>query len=1092
MRSGIIKNLYLFFTYLPKADIIVFITGLLGIVVGSVGMMLAQESSLISFFDNVHWTFGTTAAALLAFLGFRRRRKSTSGQTALWFWIGFLGYGIGQIVWDIQVYFAYSHFPAPSDFFYLWLGPSMTIALFYEVYSQKKQINLIAFLLDLLALCVATLTLVLVLYLPHKGGIDPLSMGVLVAYPLFLLIPMLMIMLMIPSMRLHVNIPLGLFILGLSGSAWSWMHWNFIVLQGMDTDGAWFNTMFSITILITGLMVSNWQLVFLKSERFDRLSEAFLRFLPITTVLLSGLAVLFVRIQPSSDILLEQQLVYFGAVVVVVLAFMRQSQLLRERDLLLKMQTEALKSTDLIKTILQTAPLRIFWKDHNLNYLGCNDIFARDAGFEHAEQLIGKSDFEMGWSEQAELYRLDDSRVIETGVATLGYEEPQTTPKGDQIWLRTSKVPLVDTATGTTIGVLGIYDDITQQHQIKERLKHALEGSSDGLWDWNMQNNQVYYSPRWLEMLGYRYGDLPETLSTWEQLVHPEDKEPTLAKIRAYLNGQLETLEMELRMHHKAGHWVTILARARLAMDDQGKLLQPQRLVGTHVDISIRKKMEQELRHRAYYDILTSLPNRLLLSDRLQQALANSKRHGTMIAIVYLDLDGFKEVNDRHGHNIGDQLLLTISKRLKQALREGDTLSRLGGDEFVAILQDINDTAEVQPVLDRLLLAASALITIEEINLRVSASIGVTFYPQREQIDADQLVRQADQAMYQAKQSGKNRFHIFDAEYDRAIRSRLESIERIRKALQNREFVLYYQPKVNMRSGAVIGVEALIRWQHPDKGLLSPAAFLPELQQHHLMVDIGDWVIEQAMGQIEQWHAQGIDLPISVNVDSMQLQQESFVDTVRTLLQRYSGVRRGDLEFEILETSALEDVSLIAGIITECRDLGINFALDDFGTGYSSLTYLKRLPVRTLKIDQSFVFDLLDDPEDLAIIEGIHELADTFSREIIAEGVEYIIHGSALLMMGCEVAQGYAIARPMRSSDVATWARQWRAPDEWTRQYPYAKENLPLLYAIVEHNAWVKRIIDFLTHRSDKVPLVERSQCKFGAKNAPIRPPVTF
>lgn len=1069
------NHFFTLFANLPKINKLIFWIGALGIIIGTIGIRFSDTVEMILFFDDLHWTFGTVSAATLAFLGYFKNRT----KTALWFLIGFGGYAMGQIAWDIQNYLSYSAFPSPSDFFYLWLGPSLAIALYYQIDEYKHAINQNAYWLDVLAFSIASLTLILVSYLPRKGELDSLSLSILVSYPVTLLVPVLMILLLIPSMRLKVDSKLLVFLLGLAFTASSWMHWNSMALDGVTVNGTWFNTSFSIAILLAGLVVSDWRLTLSKDATFERISEGLLRFLPIVTVIFSSVAVIVVGLIPELEGLIDT-LVYVGAVIVIILAIIRQSRLLKERDDLVKFQSDALASAALLKTIIQIIPMRIFWKDRDLNYLGCNDLFARDAGLEHAEQLIGKSDFEMGWKDQAELYRSDDQRVIQTGEKTLGYEEPQTTPDGNQIWLRTSKVPLFNPVTHETIGVLGMYEDITAWHTDRERLRYALHGASDGLWDWNMKTDEVYYSPRWLEMLGYRFGDFPQTLDTWAELVDPSFKEAALQQITDYIEGRLDRFEVEFRMKHKDGHWVDILSRAQFATNEAGERLEPLRLVGTHVDITERKHQQLQLEHIAHFDPLTNLPNRILLSDRLEQSLAQSKRRNTTIGIVYMDLDGFKEVNDQFGHNVGDQLLITLAKRLKQALREGDTLSRLGGDEFVAVMNDLNDSSEIYPALERLLLAASAPVNLDDNTHRVSASIGVTFYPQTEDIDADQLLRQSDQAMYQAKQSGKNRYHIFNPDLEQTIRSKHETIERIRKALENEDFILYYQPKINMRNGKILGAEALIRWQHPEKGILGPGSFLSEIEHHPLMVDLGNWVLESAMKQIEQWHTEGIDLCISVNIDSIQLQQIDFVNHIESLLKRYPGVRPGDLEFEILETSALEDVSIVSEIIKECKKLGIDFSLDDFGTGYSSLTYLKRLPVKTLKIDQSFIFDLLDDPEELAIIEGIQELADTFGREVIAEGVETILHGSILMMMGCDEAQGYAIAKPMEPSVFVQWIETWDTPAEWKKQIPYSEENLPLIYAMIEHRAWISKITDYLTHQSDIVQVTNITQCNFG------------
>jgi EAL domain-containing protein (putative c-di-GMP-specific phosphodiesterase class I) len=298
--------------------------------------------------------------------------------------------------------------------------------------------------------------------------------------------------------------------------------------------------------------------------------------------------------------------------------------------------------------------------------------------------------------------------------------------------------------------------------------------------------------------------------------------------------------------------------------------------------------------------------------------------------------------------------------------------------------------------------------------------------------------------MYQAKQAGKNRFHVFDAEQDRAVRGRHENIGRIRRALHKREFVVHYQPKVHLRSGTMIGVEALIRWQHPERGVLAPGLFLPEIEDNPLGVELGEWVIDTALAQVEAWQAQNLDLPVSVNIAAHHLQQADFVARLEALLAAHPAVRPDRLELEVLESSALEDIGNVSAVIDACADLGVSFALDDFGTGYSSLTYLKRLPARVLKIDQSFVRDMLTDPDDLAIIDGVLGLASSFGREVIAEGVETVAHGEALLQLGCELAQGYGIARPMPAEQLAAWRNQWRPDPRWAQMPLRKRAPLPV------------------------------------------------
>ena len=490
----------------------------------------------------------------------------------------------------------------------------------------------------------------------------------------------------------------------------------------------------------------------------------------------------------------------------------------------------------------------------------------------------------------------------------------------------------------------------------------------------------------------------------------------------------------------KHGHWVGEVWNRRKNGEDFAEMLtvsvvrDPAGAVLNYValftDITPLKKHQDELEHIAHYDALTGMPNRVLLADRLQQAMLQSQRRSSALAVAYLDLDGFKPVNDQHGHEVGDQLLVTLSQRMKASLRESDTLARIGGDEFVALLVDIGERRDCELLLSRLLQAAATPVRVDGALLQLSASIGVTLYPQ-DNADADQLVRHADQAMYLAKQAGKNRFHLFDVAQDAAIQSQRESLEHIRVALDRQEFVLYYQPKVNMRTGAIIGAEALIRWQHPERGLLAPAAFLPVIEGQPISIEIGEWVIQTALAQMALWRGAGLDIGVSVNIGALQLQQPGFVARLGTLLAAHPTVPAQSLELEILETSALEDMAQISEVMHACQAIGVRFALDDFGTGYSSLTYLKRLPAELLKIDQSFVRDMLTDVDDLAIVKGVIGLASAFRRSVIAEGVETVAHGQTLLALGCDLAQGYGIARPMPAADLPGWARQWRPDVGW-------------------------------------------------------------
>jgi len=579
-------------------------------------------------------------------------------------------------------------------------------------------------------------------------------------------------------------------------------------------------------------------------------------------------------------------------------------------------------------------------------------------------------------------------------------------------------------------GFVASYMDITERKRAEMKLylaasvfSHALEGimitTADGvIIDINESFSRITgYSRE--EVIGHN----PRMLKSGHQTPEFYAQMWNDLKEKGHWYG-------EIWNRRKSGETYAEMKNISAVRDAKGKV---QHYVALFSDISPLKAHQKQLEHIAHYDPLTNLPNRILLADRLHQGLVQAQRRGQLLALVYLDLDGFKAINDRHGHQAGDHLLISVADAMKQALREGDTLARLGGDEFVAVLGDLADIASSVPILTRLLAAAAEPTRVGEFLLQVSASLGVTFYPQAQEIDAEQLLRQADQAMYQAKLAGKNRYHVFDIEYDSSVRGHHESVDRIRKALQQNEFVLHYQPKVNMRTGVVVGVEALIRWQHPEQGLLPPLSFLPVIEDHPLAVDVGEWVIGEALTQRARWQADGLDIQVSVNVGARQLQRVDFVERLRSILATHPGTRHGDLELEVLETSALQDLESVSRVIEDCREIGIGFALDDFGTGYSSLTYLKNLRVGLIKIDRSFVRDMLHDADDLSILEGVLGLATAFRRQVIAEGVETVAQGALLLQLGCELGQGFGIARPMPGPDMVAWSQAWRSNQPWIR-----------------------------------------------------------
>jgi diguanylate cyclase (GGDEF)-like protein/PAS domain S-box-containing protein len=499
-------------------------------------------------------------------------------------------------------------------------------------------------------------------------------------------------------------------------------------------------------------------------------------------------------------------------------------------------------------------------------------------------------------------------------------------------------------------------------------------------------------------------------------------------------------------------------------------------------DFVERKRAEQNIEYMAYYDTLTGLPNRVLLSDRLNQAMAHHRRNGRLLAVCYLDLDGFKPVNDKYGHDVGDALLVGLGKRLQSLLRDGDTLARLSGDEFVILLSELASDRDGEAIVRRILNSIEQPFEVKGHGIGISGSIGITLFP-TDDVSADTLLRHADQAMYQAKATSAGAFKIYDAVQDAQLRVQRDMLLEVQHGLEQREFVLYYQPRVELRSGRVVGVEALVRWLHPERGLLMPGSFLPHMEGEPQEIALGEWVVGEALAQYERWRQAGLHLPVSVNISPNHLQAEGFVDFLSRALAAYPRGTADNLELEILETSAIGDTAAVASIMQACADLGVSFSLDDFGTGYSSLTYFHRLPIHVLKIDRNFVRNMMTDVSDMDIVEGVLRLADALRRPVVAEGVESVELGFLLLYLGCRYAQGYGISRPIPPDQLPRWLEQWSEDNLWRQlqsEDTERTEDFELKVAMFSHKRWVEKVTEHvLSSGKVRPPPLNADSCQF-------------
>lgn len=676
-----------------------------------------------------------------------------------------------------------------------------------------------------------------------------------------------------------------------------------------------------------------------------------------------------------------------------------------------KAEEALVDSHNLLTTIINTVPLRVFWKDKELNYMGCNSLFAEDAGKIDPQEIIGKSDYDLSWKDEAELYRNDDRAVIDSKRSKLFFEEPQTTPEGKTIWLKTSKVPLYNDKK-EAIGLLGVYEDITEikiaQNALKESNKYLqaiIENEPECVKLVDERGRLIDMNPAGLAML--QAENLEEIQAhPLTSYILPQWRPAFIKLHKEVMKGNRGILEFEVKGLKGQQRWLE--THAVPMYDAEGNVTA---LLGITRDITQRKSSEKRIEYMANFDPLTGLPNRAKLDEQLGYVLSLSKRNKHTFSLMFLDIDHFKNINDTLGHNVGDSLLVKIATRIKDVLREEDTVARLGGDEFILLLPNTG-VEEAQQVAHKLLQTLQAPFVIQHHKLIMSASIGIAVYPIDGQ-DKETLSKNADIAMYRAKSEGRNSFSFFTKEMQVASQRNLQLSNALHYALSNNEMHIVYQPQISLQTGKIIGVEALLRWDNPEFGSISPVEFISVAENNGLILPIGEWVLHSVAVQLKRWIQNGMaPIVMAVNLSAVQFRHPNLPDVITQIFEEVD-IAPEHFELELTESVTMHNPQGAVSIMNNLSSRGVRMAIDDFGTGYSSLSYLKKFKIDKLKIDRSFVNDITTDPEDKAIVGAIIHMAQSLGLVTIAEGVETKEQLDYLKEQGCDEVQGYYYSKPL-------------------------------------------------------------------------------
>ncbi|MCU7836636.1 MAG: EAL domain-containing protein [gamma proteobacterium symbiont of Taylorina sp.] len=1002
------------------------------------------EGKILSWWSDLFWTLASLVAALRSWLTAKSCPNRHEGTAWLFFSLAAFSWFIGMLIWDYYEIFGGKLIPFPSvgDWFFMGYALFFIVGIFYY-HSQSRSLHNFMIRAANLGIIISTVIIFCFFLLssvleqsenPFSYKIYALSHSILTIAAFLFGLYCYWFYIWKKNKQSFQLLLISLFIFAITDTLYA-----FQLLGQTFNASSYLNVYWLLAFALhyLGAVVQD-QVNYDESKKhiYDEPLTGMIHFAKYEAIMpaicLISIFIFYYFFKENLNHLSNTFILVISATFIFFLGMREWYSNQLETALIKEVRDSELH----IKTIINTLPDLVWLKDIQGIYLNCNSKFEHLFGKKESE-IIGKSDYDFVNKELADFFRENDkiTMAMAMGNSNTNEEEVVYADDGHKEILETIKTPFFS-SNGGLLGTLGIGRDITSRKQSEETLKEQheyLQSIIDGVYDPIMVIKEDYS----IDLMSSR---LFETIkdSLTNNSDHPKCYEVSHHRTTPCdgidhpcpLNQTLKSKNHTVMVHEHFGLdgkkcYVEISASPLFDKDKNCiGIIESSRDITTHLKVQDElREQKKSLAFQAHHDALTGLPNRVLFNDRLKQGIEKSKRNRTKMALLFIDLDHFKEINDSLGHDIGDKVLKIATQRLNDVIRNEDTLARLGGDEFTILMEELIQGQDASILAGKIVKIIAQPIIIEDHCLYISSSIGISLYPD-DGCSAHDLLKYADTAMYKAKDEGRNNFQYYRSEMTELAFERVVMEANLRAALKEEEFVVYYQPQMNGNTNKLTGMEALVRWQHPIMGLVSPAKFIPLAESTGIIIELDQFVMKTAMMRLVDWCSQGLNPGrLALNLAIKQLQQKDFINILKNLINE-TQCKPEWLEFEVTEGQIMTNPEAAIKVLKQISELGIELSVDDFGTGYSSLSYLKKLPINKLKIDQSFVRNLPEDEEDAAIAKSVIALSQSLNLKIIAEGVETNEQKHFLINNGCENIQGYFYSKPMPDQEMEKYIKK--------------------------------------------------------------------